>query len=189
MYALKRHWMLALMILGSCRSNIGPNEASQAMPLGGAKRAAFDETKGYLHRPSGVGFVYPADWQHEEAQGEPTDTSLALSRAEFGIVTVFWTQIPAVPPDLGEQKYSELREIYHDKVGKAKPATAAGQAGYEFPIECGPMGDDSTYRMGVDYVFPVRREKSTWLIELRASARDATALKAAKSLLADFRMN
>src|SRR5258708_6228970 len=127
-------WIWLLPLIGGCRATDQPpttQKPNSAPPAAVSTSAAFDDTKGDQHKPSGIGFVYPSDWQHDEAQGEETDTSLGLNRPGIAIATLFWTEMAEPPKDLGQQKYSELREIYHETVSPPAFITIAGQPGYE----------------------------------------------------------
>jgi hypothetical protein len=184
-----------LLLIGGCNSGSRQTVVPPSNPMTTAKVSiapAFDESQGYLHKASGVGFKYPTNWQREDAQGEETDTGLRLGRPGEAIVTLFWTEIENPPPNIagkiGKRKYDGLRAIFHEKVSLPTSIIIAGQPGYEFSINCGPMGDNSTYTVGKDYIFLVRRGDRTWIIEMRASARNATTLKALKPLLANYRL-
>ncbi len=187
--------LFLLLLIGGCHAGSRPSLVPLSNTMTTAKvskASAFDESQGYLHKASGVGFKYPANWQRDDAQGEETDTNLGLNRPGEAKMTLFWTEIPNPPQNISDQfgqiQYCQLREIYKEKVSQPTSITIAGQPGYEFAINCGPMGDNSEYTVGADFIFLVRRVDRTWIIEMRASARDAATLKALKPLLANYRI-
>jgi hypothetical protein len=188
-------WILLLVLASGCGPKVespstlaGKNAPPAPVPLA----TKFDETKGYLHKQSGVGFVYPAGWEREDPKGDVTDTSLGLGKPGIARVSLFWTEIPNAPANIdevvGQEKFKDLHGLYKDKVTGPDPISVAGQQGFECPIKSGPMGDERTYTRGTDINFLVHRGDHTWIIEMRASAKDEKTLKSIRSLLDNYRV-
>jgi hypothetical protein len=177
---------LAAMLIG-CQDRAAPGSPGAA--TGVAAPAAFDESKGYLHKPSGVGFVYPDGWENLGVTDRGPITSLGLRKREPQIeVTLYWTR-PDEPIDamtVGEVEYETLRSVYGDKVGTPEPIRSGDQFGYRLMISRGPLGQENPNLSGVVYVFAVHRDSQPWKIKLRATAAGREHLATAEELLRNY---
>jgi hypothetical protein len=188
---------VTVALLGLCGFGLahqGPQatkspDAPEAQPAG-SKPAPFDESKGYLHKKSGVGFIYPEGWDRLGVVARGPVTHLGLSKDKGDIeATLYWTELAGNvnPAAIGSQELAALRPIYREKVGTPEPATIAGRRGYKLAIAGGPLGSDAPDLAGVVYVFAVRRSEQTWKIKLRATVRGKEKLAAVEKLLGYYR--
>ena len=177
--------------LTGCQDRATPRPPAGAAVAGSSPaRPTFDETKGYLHKPSGVGFVYPDGWENLGVTDRGPITSLGLRKREPPVeVTLYWTRpdVPTDPTNVGDVEYEALRSVYGDKVGKPEPMRNGEQPGYRLAISGGPIGEGSPALSGVVYVFAVRREGQPWKIKLRATAKGREHLSLAEELLKNYR--
>ena len=171
---------------------VAPSTAPPS-PIGAGSpsdRPTFDETKGYFHERSGVGFVYPEGWENLGETSRGPFTSLALRRHEPRIdVTLYWS-IPDGAIDaanVGEVEYAGLRPLYGEKVGKPVSVRAGGQPGFRLAISGGPLGQANADLSGVIYVFAVGRGDQSWKVKLRATAGSREHLSLAEELLRNYR--
>src|SRR5205823_2910841 len=102
---------------------------------------SFDETTGFLHKASGVGFVYPADWENLGVTQVGPITQLGL-RKDAMEVTLYWSPLPAdtEPAKIGELEAGALLPLYHDRLSEPERARVGDQSGYKLYISGGPLG-------------------------------------------------
>lgn len=160
-----------------------PNNAL-ALP----KWTPADQGKGYLHKESGVGFVYPEGWEVLPAKSHGVITQLGL-RKEAVEVTLYWTALEPGqdPAAIGPQELAALRPLYGDKVTGPESVAIGEQPWKKLAIAGGPLGTDAPELSGVVYVFATRRNQQAWKIKVRATVRGAEKLKAVEDLLKNYR--
>jgi hypothetical protein len=152
---------------------------------------SFDETEGYMHEASGVGFVYPAGWENLGTKALGPVTQLGLRKDQGAIeVTLSWTPLgPKDQADIGSIELAGLRPLHGDKVGKPEPIRLGEKSGYKLPIAGGPLGVGGAELSGVVYVFDVRRGSEAWKIKLRATVSATEDLTTVHDLLRNHRWN
>ena len=188
-------WPLALFVLCGCgdRPVLQPNNNPNAAPPAPAREPAgepFDQTKGFLHKPSGVGFVYPDGWERTETRSEPEITSFGLNKQNPKLtVTLYWTKSeePLEGAAVGTIEYDTLAPLYGAKLGKPQPIQAGGRSGFKLPVESGPLGTSDAASVGAIYVFGVRKDGQWWKIKLRATVAGREHLGTVEQLLANYR--
>lgn len=155
------------------------------------KWAPGDEARGYLHQPSGVGFIYPEGWERLPLKSQGAITHLGLRNGKGAIeVTLYWTALEPGedPTQVGATEFETLRQLYGEKVSKPEPITIAGQPGQKLSITAGPLGVNDPNLSGVVYVFGVGTAQRGWKIKVRATVRGAENLAAVQSLLQNYRL-
>lgn len=188
-------WLLCAAPLAAglvgCQDRAVPGPPGATSKVGSpVDRPAFDETKGYLHKPSWVGFVYPDGWENLGVTDRGPITSLGLRKREPHIeVTLYWTRPddPVNATTVGDVEYDSLRSVYGDKVGKPEPIRSGDQPGYRLAISGGPLGETRPGLFGAVWVFVVRRDNQPWKIKLRATAAGREHLTTAEELLQNYR--
>jgi hypothetical protein len=153
-------------------------------------RPPFGEKEGYLHRQSGVGFLYPDGWENLGVNVRGPVTSLGLRKGQGAVeVTLFWTasDVPISAETVGEVEWSALSSLYGDKLGRPEPVAVRGKPGYKLKIGGGPLGKDKPELVGLVYVFAVKSERGWWKIKLRATARDKEKLAEVEKRLDNYR--
>jgi hypothetical protein len=178
-----RHGLLFLgiVVLGCTPKSTVPATVQVSTP--------FDESKGYVHKPSGVAFVYPEGWEHREPYLKQGMTVMSLWKVDPPIqVVLFWSDAdPNVDPDdIGQKEYEELKPLYGDKLGKPTRIESKRQQGFKLAIDGGPVGVNDKKLKGVNYVFGVRGRPTYWKIKLRATVQDVADLKAVEALLDQY---
>jgi hypothetical protein len=156
------------------------------------KWAPADEARGYLHKQSGVGFIYPEGWENLGAKSQGPITQLGLRKDGGAIeVTLYWTALDPDrdPETIGALELTTLRQLYHDKVSGPESVTVAGQPWKKLSIAGGPVGVNDPNLSGVVYVFAIRRNQQAWKIKLRATVQGPEKLAAVEELLNNYRQN
>lgn len=155
-----------------------------------AKAEPFDGSKGYLHKESGIGFIYPEGWDKLPVKTEGAITRLGVRKEESAIVvTLYWTEMGRIAEaiNIGEQEFAALRPLYQDRLGKPEAITSGKQSGYKIAIAGGPVGIDNPNLAGVVYVFLVQRGRTAWKIKLRATVHGRDKLDLVEKLLDNYR--
>ena len=57
------------------------------------KWTAADQGKGYLHKESGIGFIFPEGWEILGTRTQGPITQLGLRKGEAFEVTLYWTAL------------------------------------------------------------------------------------------------
>ena len=196
-HGTKALFLAALLVITGCSKTSSGTRGGHARGIGTAATTSaanrtmpLDEATGYLHKPSGVGFVFPEGWEHQEVRSEGPAASLVLRKGK-GIVevTLSWAE-PTVATDettIGQLEYDNLRLQYRDKVGRPEPVESAGRHGYRLDITGGPLGVKDPELFGVVYVFAVPRGEQTWKIKVRATVRGQKNLAVVADLLKQYR--
>jgi hypothetical protein len=191
-------WCIAVAALAGCGERAPQSPTTPAAPAAPAPtpnppaaREPFDETRGYLHKPSGVGFVYPDGWERTPLRSEGPLTSFGLNKqTPRATVTLYWTESdqPLDGATVGQNEYEALRPHYGTKLGKPEPIQVGGQKGFKLSIDGGPLGQIESDLVGVIYVFAVRKGGQWWKVKLRATVpgRENLALLV-EPLLANYR--
>jgi hypothetical protein len=192
-------WMLvvgiSLAVVVGCSRTSAPDAAdgdsgSPAMSIPGQDAAAFDQGKGYLHKPSGVGFVYPAGWEMLGVKSQGPETSLGLRKNQGDVeVTLSWAEVNASTDEyaLALSEYDGLRALYKDNVHRPEPITQGARRGYRVAVVGAPLGVMDPEAFGVVYLFVARRGQQAWTIKLRATARGPQNLARVEELLGQYR--
>jgi hypothetical protein len=150
----------------------------------------FDEGKGYLHKPSGVGFVYPEGWENLGVKSQGSETSLGLRKGRGDVeATLSWSEADSVVDEwtIGLTEYEALRALYKDNVRRPEPIMRGPRHGYRLAIVGGPLGVNDPESLGVVYLFVARRGQQAWTIKLRATARGQQNLALVDELLGQYR--
>lgn len=164
---------------------VHPVDATQpAVP-----RPDFDETKGFWHKPSGVGFVYPDGWVHlPPRRGEGT-TSIGLLKPTPAVdVSIYWTKYPLPIDDknVGDAEYQSQTLHRGNKVTKPQAVKSGKQPGYKLSVTGDFLGTGSEIH-GVIYVFAVRQTGRYWMIKVFGTAREQQQLVVVEELLQQYR--
>ncbi|WP_020476296.1 hypothetical protein [Zavarzinella formosa] len=189
-----RVFPLILIVLAGCQAKPTENPAVPSPETAPAPtvpaRLAFDETKGHLDRPSGVGFVYPRGWDNLGVTDQSGVVSLSMRRREPPVeVSIQWSKLEENLDDksVGDGEFNSLQSLYGDKAGKPEPCKSGDQSGFRLSFAGGPRGATGVELKGLVYVFAVRHEQQWWKVRLRATSRDDSLTRAAEGLLKNFR--
>lgn len=154
------------------------------------KAEPFDETKGYLHKPSGVGFVSPDGWEKTPMRSEAGITSFGFNKDTPRItVSLYWTvsEESLDGAAVGEYEYEALSQLYGPKISKPQPVQVSGRSGFKLSIDGAPLGQKETGAAGVVYVFGVRKDGQWWKIKMRATVTGRENLAIVEPLLQNYR--
>jgi hypothetical protein len=166
-----------------------PNaDTGASPPANGA--TPFDESKGYLHKPSGVGFVYPEGWENLGVKSQGSETSLGLRKGRGDVeATLSWSEADGIVDEwsMGLNEYEALRALYKDNVRRPETIMRGPRHGYRLAIVGGPLGVNDPESLGVVYLFVARRGQQAWTIKLRATARSQQNLALVDELLGQYR--
>jgi hypothetical protein len=160
---------------------------------GARKPEPFDEKKGYLHKDSGVGFVYPAGWMVLDPRVLGPVTSLGINKGgerEY-VVTLTWTRIDTEKEfaAIGPTEEEVMRAFYGDKVSKPEKITVGDRSGFKLSIAGGPVGEKVPGAVGVVYLFGVKKGDTFWKVKLRATVNSKDKLPVVEELLKNYRWN
>jgi hypothetical protein len=185
----------SLAVAAGCSQTAAPDavDADSGPSAGsapGREATAFDESKGYLHKPSGVGFVYPDGWENLGVKSQGPETSLGLRKGQGDVeATLSWSDVDGSADEYGValNEYDALRTLYKDNVRRPEPITQGARHGYRLAIVGGPLGVMDPESLGVVYLFVVRRGQQAWTVKLRATARGPQNLAHVDELLGQYR--
>jgi hypothetical protein len=159
-------------------------------PLAQDGAVAFDQSNGYLHQASGVGFVYPRGWEILGVKSQGSETSLGLRKGRGDVeATLSWTETEPGIDDwtVGLNEYEALRSLYKDNVHRPESIMRGPRHGYRLAIVGGPLGIQDPESLGVVYLFVARRGQQAWTVKLRATARGSVNLAHVDELLGQYR--
>ena len=190
-------WMLVLgaglaVTVGCSKTpatDVADNDSgSPVMSIPGPE--TIDQGKGYLHKPSGVGFVYPAGWEMLGVKSQGAETSLGLRKGQGDVeATLSWVEVDASADEyaFALSEFDTLRTLYKDNVHRPAPITQGARQGYRLAIVGGPLGVVDPEAFGVVYLFVARRGQQAWMVKLRATARGPHNLARVEELLGQYR--
>ncbi|GBD37667.1 hypothetical protein HRbin36_02803 [bacterium HR36] len=154
---------------------------------------------GYLHRPSGLEFQTPKDWEVRPAELTKMYAALVLRHrlAEKETVEATLSFAPLEELTLDEARDQELKAlqaIYQQKnvepPVEIRVPTQPPRPGYRIVLNEGP--DFKGRQQGVVYLFTTSDEKKTWLVRLRATWNKPVGKQAfaeTERLLPQFRLH
>lgn len=151
-----------------------------------------DESKGYLHKASGIGIVFPNGWKKLDLKETARDTTLAIMKEEGEVAVFTWT-----PHDwesgvggVGNGLYTSLRTSFVDRVELPEPVEFAGHLGFRLRLTGGPKGSNDPKLVGVVYAFGLQRKVNTWVLSIQTMAHSRKNLDAnANDLLEGLRID
>src|SRR5258707_15768347 len=117
--------LIATLAVGvGCSQTAAPDadDADSGAPAAsgsGREATAFDGGKGYLHKPSGVGFVYPDGWENLGVKSQGPETSLGLRKDRGDVeATLSWCEADGLADEwtIALNEYDALRTLYKDNV-------------------------------------------------------------------------
>jgi hypothetical protein len=143
-----------------------------------------------MHKPSGVGFIYPETWENLGVKSQGSETSVGLRKGRSDVeATLSWIEAEGLVDEwtVALSEYDALRALYKDNVRRPEAIMRGPRHGYLLAIVGGPLGVNDPESVGVVYLFVARRGQQAWTIKLRATARGQQNLALVDELLGQYR--